>query len=400
MSANPRAWNTPMRLAESTDTVLEYRLRATWRIVLLLGGLAGLVPITALAFAHGGSLDRLPSPLGNLFPVAFLASSAGLFATVGLGTRSVRRRVERRTAGDLTIDAEVPVLARGRSRSGTGPTHGTLTLRTLELAPRDVRQVVIERLPGASSGDATRHRYRVAIDLVDGRSVHPWWSFARGATGEAFMRDAAARMHAVMRVGGEVTERDAVRISTYDAAVLAKGGAAAALLEAQRAAQREPLTPAHVITQRADPLNLTNTIAQRALAVTIDSAVCVIGLIGVFWLARTRPDVIFVLALPLYGALRLAYHTMWEGSSGTTLGKRLARLRVVSVDGGPVGYRQAFKRNLARLVDALAFYFVGLVVAAQPGPKRSQRIGDRWAGTIVVDERRIEATLAAFRARG
>ncbi|TVR94926.1 MAG: RDD family protein, partial [Trueperaceae bacterium] len=136
----------------------------------------------------------------------------------------------------------------------------------------------------------------------------------------------------------------------------------------------------------------------RALAVTIDTALCAIALVGLFWLTRARPDTILFLALPLYGALRLGYHTLWEGTSGTTLGKRLARLRVVSVDGGPVGFRRAFKRNLARLLDALAFYLVALVVAAQPGKRRSQRIGDRWAGTLVVDERRIEATVAARRA--
>ncbi len=378
MNADARAWNTPMRLAEATDALLTYRMRATWRVLLLVFGFATFAP---LAIMSGGDLNRLPGPLPAAFAVGFLAFATGSLATVALAMPGARRSIERRTTGDLVVDVEEPVLVRRRT------TYGSTALRTLELAPRDVRQVVIERLPGASGGGASGHRYRVAIDLADGRSVHPWWSFARGAAGEAFMRDAAARMDAVMRLGGEVSERDTVRISTFDAAAYARGGVAAASVEAQWADQVDPLNPVH-------------TLAQRALAVTVDTVVCVIGLVGLFWLTRARPDTILFMALPLYGALRLAYHTLYEGASGATLGKRIAKLRVVSVDGGPVGFRRAFKRNLARLLDAVAFYLVALVVAAQPGPKRSQRIGDRWAGTLVVDARRAEATLAAHRARG
>lgn len=382
MSANPRAWNTPMRLAESTDTVVEYRLRAAWRLVLLVVGALAFVPMVVYTLRNGGSSDVLPGPLAALLPVALLATFTGLFASVGLGMAAVARRVERRTTGDVVVDVEEPALGRGRSRT----THGTVRLRRLDLARRDVRQVVVERVPGASVGGTGRDRYRVAIDLADGRSVHPWWSFARGATGEAFMRDAAARMHAVMRLEGEVAERDTVRISTYDAAAYALGGAAAASIEAQWTDQLDPLNPVH-------------TLARRTLAITIDTAICLGALIGIGWLMRMRPDLILLTALPLYGLLRLGYHTIWEGAAGTTLGKRVARLRVVAVEGGPVGFRRAFKRNLARLVDAVAFYLVALVVAAQPGQQRSQRIGDRWAGTIVVDEGRVEETLAARRAR-
>jgi len=368
-----------MRLAEASDAVVTYRLRATWRITLLLVSLATFAP---LAISVGGDMNRLPGPLAAATFLGFLGFAAGMLATVGLGTAAARRRVERRTTGDLAIDVEEPVLARS---SASRPTYGTTAVRTLELAPRDVRRVVVERTSEQPADDGAAGRYRVAIDLADGRSVHPWWSFQRGAAGEAFMRDAAARMHAVMRLGGEVEARDTVALSAYDAAAFAKGGPAAASVEAQWSDELDPLNPVH-------------TLAQRALAVTIDTALCSIALVGLFWLTRARPDTILFLALPLYGALRLGYHTLWEGASGTTLGKRIAKLRVVSVDGGPVGFRRAFKRNLARPLDALAFYLVALVVAAQPGKRRSQRIGDRWADTLVVDERRIEATVAARRA--
>ncbi|TVR89391.1 MAG: hypothetical protein EA416_12655, partial [Trueperaceae bacterium] len=261
VSAAPRG-RTPMRLAEASDALVTYRLRATWRIALLLVSLAIFAP---LAISVGGDLNRLPGPLAALTGLGFLGFAAGSFATVGLGTAAARRRVERRTTGDLAIDVEEPVLARGRSSSG--PTYGTTGVRTLELAPRDVRNVVLERVPARSSGDGSRDGYRVAIDLADGRSVHPWWSFRRGAAGEAFMRDAAARMHAVMRLGGEIEARDSVALSAYDAAAFAKGGAAAASVEAQWSDELDPLNPVH-------------TLAQRALAVTIDTALCAIALVG------------------------------------------------------------------------------------------------------------------------
>lgn len=369
-----------MRLVESSDAVVTYRLRATWRIVLMLVGLATFAP---LAISVGGDMNRLPGPLAAATFLGFLGFAAGTLATFGLGTAAARRRVERRTTGDLAIDVETPVLRRS---STSRPTYGTTAVRTLEVSPRDVRRVVVERVPEQAGGDAAGARYRVAIDLADGRTVHPWWSFARGATGEAFMRDAASRVHAVMRIDGEVEARDTVAISAYDAAAFAKGGAAAASVEARWSDELDPLNPVH-------------TLAQRALAVTIDTAVCTIALVGLFWLTRARPDTILFLALPLYGAVRLAYHTIYEGASGVTIGKRIMRLRVVSVDGGPIGFRRAFRRNLARALDAVAFYLVALVVAAQPGKQRSQRIGDRWAGTLVVDERRVAETRAVFRAR-
>lgn len=72
---------------------------------------------------------------------------------------------------------------------------------------------------------------------------------------------------------------------------------------------------------------------------------------------------------------------------------------MVGLDGGLVGIARTLERKLARLVDAIAFYRVVSVVAAQPGPSGSQRLGDRWAGTLVVEERRVEATLASLRER-
>ena len=76
-----------------------------------------------------------------------------------------------------------------------------------------------------------------------------------------------------------------------------------------------------------------------------------------------------------------------EASRGGTFGKRLLKIRVILVDGGNVGYRQAFIRNFARLgwqvptFGALFLLADVLLLLAQP---RGQRIGDLLAETRVV----------------
>ncbi|MBW3566190.1 MAG: RDD family protein [Acidobacteria bacterium] len=79
--------------------------------------------------------------------------------------------------------------------------------------------------------------------------------------------------------------------------------------------------------------------------------------------------------------LIFAYHTLLEGLAGTTPGKLVMGLRVVST-----GERRMIGavalRNLLRLVDGIALYFVGFVVAAH---NRSQkRVGDFVGGTMVI----------------
>lgn len=67
---------------------------------------------------------------------------------------------------------------------------------------------------------------------------------------------------------------------------------------------------------------------------------------------EARPTIGVVLVLAA-----LAYFVVLEGGpSGATLGKRAARLRVVAADGGPLGYRRALMRTLARLLSAFPCY--------------------------------------------
>jgi uncharacterized RDD family membrane protein YckC len=77
----------------------------------------------------------------------------------------------------------------------------------------------------------------------------------------------------------------------------------------------------------------------------------------------------------------LYYFFALESGDGQTVGKKLMKLRVVRVNGSPVGMREVAVRTVLRVVDN---YLVGLIVMLATGERR-QRIGDLAAGTIVVD---------------
>jgi uncharacterized RDD family membrane protein YckC len=78
------------------------------------------------------------------------------------------------------------------------------------------------------------------------------------------------------------------------------------------------------------------------------------------------------------------FETVWNGQ---TPGKRWTGLRVIQEGGYPIGFSHAAIRNIVRLVDFLpVYYVVGATVMLID--KRSRRLGDLLAGTIVVRERR------------
>ena len=78
------------------------------------------------------------------------------------------------------------------------------------------------------------------------------------------------------------------------------------------------------------------------------------------------------------------YYTLFEFLwNGQTPGKRLVKIRVLRLDGNPVGLIEALLRNLVRPVDFLpSGYALGLVVMFSN--EKSRRLGDWAAGTIVV----------------
>jgi uncharacterized RDD family membrane protein YckC len=75
---------------------------------------------------------------------------------------------------------------------------------------------------------------------------------------------------------------------------------------------------------------------------------------------------------------------------GQSPGKRMAGVRVVTLDGATPGVAAVLIRNVFRLIDSLpAFYLVGLLVTFFSAQR--VRIGDMAAGTLLVMEERISS---------
>jgi len=142
-------------------------------------------------------------------------------------------------------------------------------------------------------------------------------------------------------------------------------------------------------------------IGSRFIAILVDSLILVFALILLIFLATyvisalgaigPKPATwglgIFFLILFLlfwgYFALFEAFH------NGRTPGKHVAKIRVIHQSGRGVSFMESLARNLVRYVDFLPFFY-GVGIAAMFMSRRSQRLGDMVAGTLVVRERQIE----------
>lgn len=86
-------------------------------------------------------------------------------------------------------------------------------------------------------------------------------------------------------------------------------------------------------------------------------------------------------ALPVFGFWFL-YMVVVEAFFGATLGHRAFYLRVVTLNRGEISLGQALKRRLLDPIDI--FWGIPALIAISKSEKK-QRLGDMWAGTIVVD---------------
>ena len=104
----------------------------------------------------------------------------------------------------------------------------------------------------------------------------------------------------------------------------------------------------------------------------------------------TLAIMILVLFL-VFASYFIVFEWIWNGQ---TPGKRLLKLRVIREDGRPLTLWEAIARNLLRIFDAIPgfvipVYSVGLIVIFLSN--RDQRVGDVFAGTVVIRERLDEA---------
>ena len=130
----------------------------------------------------------------------------------------------------------------------------------------------------------------------------------------------------------------------------------------------------------------------RALSAMIDIAVILVGyFIGVALWAATLSQFDTALSgaiLVMFTVLTLiGYPLVFEiATRGRSLGKMALGLRVVSDDGGPERFRQALFRALAAFVEIWMFVGGPAVICSVLNSK-GKRIGDIFAGTVVISER-------------
>ncbi len=102
--------------------------------------------------------------------------------------------------------------------------------------------------------------------------------------------------------------------------------------------------------------------------------------------------IMILIIFGLFAGYFIFFEWLWNGQ---TPGKRLLKLRVIREDGRPITLWEAIARNLLRIIDSfptlaiIPFYSIGLISVFSSS--RDQRIGDMFAGTVVIRERTDEA---------
>lgn len=124
--------------------------------------------------------------------------------------------------------------------------------------------------------------------------------------------------------------------------------------------------------------------ALRLWAYLIDLCV-ILGLIFLLAMILASNDAGSGLWLVCLFVVWWGYPVLWEALSGRTPGKRALKIRVVRMDGQPIGWKEAFLRGLLLTADFLPFLFAtGLLsMLFVPG---FRRIGDLAAGTLVIQD--------------
>ena len=91
-----------------------------------------------------------------------------------------------------------------------------------------------------------------------------------------------------------------------------------------------------------------------------------------------------LIAMGLTAAFAFIYYWLMEGLFGATLGKLMLGIKVRDISGAPCTLTQSFIRNILRIVDGIAVYLVGFLIALFS--KLRQRLGDHVAKTIVSEK--------------
>lgn len=135
----------------------------------------------------------------------------------------------------------------------------------------------------------------------------------------------------------------------------------------------------------------------RAVGALIDMIVVfVLYVIGILLWAATVADydpALSAAVMIIFTVLvLLGYPLIFETATrGRSLGKMAMGLRVVSDDGGPERFRQALFRSLSAVIEIWMFFGGPAVICSLISPK-GKRLGDVFAGTVVISERGLRAS--------
>jgi uncharacterized RDD family membrane protein YckC len=130
----------------------------------------------------------------------------------------------------------------------------------------------------------------------------------------------------------------------------------------------------------------------RAAAALIDIAVMVAGyaVVTLLWaltLSDFDPALSAAVLIIFMVLVLVGYPVVFETATrGRSLGKMALGLRVVSDDGGPERLRQAVFRALSSVIEIWTLTGGPAVICSMLSPK-GKRIGDVFAGTMVISER-------------
>src|SRR5579875_416446 len=132
-------------------------------------------------------------------------------------------------------------------------------------------------------------------------------------------------------------------------------------------------------------------VGPRFVAILIDTGILwlIDGVLGgiAAALVSASQNLSFLVAI-IYLAMfviDILYFFWLEATQGATLGKKAMGLKVVRLDGSPIGWNESIIRNLLRIVDGLFSYLVGAIIIWNSPLK--QRLGDQVAKTVVVRTR-------------
>ncbi|ADE54243.1 RDD family protein [Coraliomargarita akajimensis] len=128
-----------------------------------------------------------------------------------------------------------------------------------------------------------------------------------------------------------------------------------------------------------------------ALAIDVSATWAILSILSITvtlmgWISRDMAMAFYIL---LYFVVCIGYYILLEMLwRGQTLGKRVMRLRVIDSSGLKLRPNQLILRNLMRFVDSLPIlYFLGGACALLS--RKSQRLGDYAAGTVVIRQREL-----------